>query len=83
MPRPDEDVLYVNDEASFSVSREQHGSRRHFLDVLCGGVGMFERRLEMTAEEVESFRHDPTELITLADQVRKWPERFGQRVSVL
>ena len=72
--------LYIDREASFSVSLEP-STGRYYLDVLCGGIGMFERRLPLTPEEVESFKRDPNEIRTLALQVRTWPERFEARLG--
>lgn len=83
MSRSGEDLLYVSQAGGFSVVRERHGERRHWLDVLCGGVGMYERRLTMTAAEVAEFAADPEALTGLAARVRKWPEVFGERVVTL
>ena len=75
-----EEVLHLDREEMFSVSREGV-TGRYFLDVLCGGVGMFERRLEMNPEEIGWFLHDHQQMKTLVRQVRAWPDRFEGRLG--
>jgi hypothetical protein len=75
------ETVYVNHEDHFSVVRQRGTPDRYFLDVLCGGIGMFERRIEMTPEEIEMFRTNPQDLRVLALKVNKWPERFTERMT--
>jgi hypothetical protein len=78
---PAEELLLVDHDRMFSVSREREGAGRYFLDVLCGGVGLFERRLVLNSEEIGWLHEQRSLLHTLAAQVRKWPERFEGRIS--
>jgi len=77
-----EEILHIDREEMFAVSRERFDGRRYFLDVLCDkSFAQFERRLEMNAEEVEWFLHDPQQFKTLVRQVQHWPHRFTGRLQ--
>lgn len=75
-----EELLQVDREEMFSV-RHDNEANAHYLDVVCGGIAMFERRLTLNAEETNWLRNDPQQFRTLVQQVRKWPERFQGRIS--
>lgn len=75
-----DELLHVDQEEMFSVRRDNE-TNAYYLNVVCGGVAMFERRLTLNAEEADWFRNDPQQFLTLVRQVRKWPERFQGRIS--
>jgi hypothetical protein len=60
--------------------KKEHGE--WVLTVLCGGVGMFERKLTLSKEE-EAYVHDHGEYYVekLATDVSKTPEAFGPRLK--
>lgn len=52
----------------------------YFLDVVCGGVGMYVVRIRLTPEEIEDFKRNETSLDGLARQVSYDPDRFAERL---
>ena len=77
-----EKVLYLDPQGRFSVSKHRW-KREFYLDVLSGRVGVFERRLSLTDEEIRTFEKDAKAMEPLAAQVLAWPERFGSRLKNL
>jgi len=55
-------------------------SEQHFLDVLCGGIGMFSVCIALTADELERYREWGDHFIQkLALDVQRSPDSFAQR----
>ena len=55
-------------------------SNKYFLSVLCGTVGMFEVKIELTEEEEKSYVKKGAEYIDkLADQIRNNPGEYNKR----
>jgi hypothetical protein len=75
-----EKLVYVDPEGRFSLSRHRW-KNEFYLDVPCGRVGLFERRLTLTTGEVQNFERDVATLHVLADEVFVHPEKFGSRVA--
>jgi hypothetical protein len=75
-----EKLIYVDPDGRFYLSRHRW-KNEFYLDVLCGRVGLFERRLTLTDYEVQSFERDAATLEALADEVFAHPEKFGSRVQ--
>lgn len=71
--------LYVDHDDYFTVSRERFGSR-YYLDVLCGEIGVYERRIELNREEIDEFNRDPRALRVLALRLTQWPDRYKDRL---
>ena len=49
----------------------------YFIDVLCGGLAMYNVRLKLSDDELEAFKLDSTALDHLADRVCYSPETFA------
>ena len=75
-----EKLLYVDLQGRFSVSRHRW-KRQFYLDVLCGRVGLFQRRVTLFDDEVSAFERDPSSIAELAEQVFARPETLGTRVQ--
>lgn len=54
---------------SYSVELDE-GTGVHFIDIYCGGIASYSVRFELTAEEVEAFRDDPSALDGLARETQ-------------
>lgn len=46
-------IVHKNDTKMFALFRDYDGS--HYLDVVCGGIGLFEVRVKLTEEEIVRF----------------------------
>jgi hypothetical protein len=62
---------------AYTVLEDWRG--RLFMNVLCGGIAMYDVRIELTAEEIEIFRGDPSGLDALATKIAYSPESFAHR----
>jgi hypothetical protein len=49
---------------------------RYFLSVVCGGVGMYDVEVELSAEFASQCMADRALLSTLSENIRFTPERF-------
>jgi len=75
-------TLYVNQEEMFSVEYDE-ATHSYFIDVVAGGAGLYTMRVRLSEEEIRDFETNPASLINLADRVRKWPDRFQERLQRL
>jgi hypothetical protein len=75
-------TLHVNQDEMFSVEYEA-ATGAYFLDVVAGGAGLYTRRIQLKEDEVIEYKDNPRRLVSLADRVRKWPERFAERLKTL
>lgn len=50
---------------------------RYFLSVVCGGVGMFDVEVELSAEFAAQCLANRTLLDTISEKIRYTPERFA------
>lgn len=58
-------------------------SNTHYLDVLCGGAGMYEVRVKLTSTEVADTSGHWESLDALALKVCRDPDAFADRVTYL
>jgi hypothetical protein len=75
-------TLYANQEEMFSVEYDD-ATNGYFIDVVAGGAGLYTMRVRLSDEEIHEFQTEPARLTALADRVRKWPERFENRLQWL
>ena len=64
----DLETVYSNSEMMFSVLKDKE-SDNHFLEVVCGTIGMYEVTIPLTREEVADFKIDPSRLHRLVKAV--------------
>jgi hypothetical protein len=67
--------LYVNKEWLFTVFQDRR-TQEHFIEILCGTVGMYPVRVKLNRKEVALFKKDPTRLVPLAMKILRSPEGF-------
>lgn len=70
-------ILFKNDW--FEFVRNDTGA--HFLTVLCGGIGLFEHTIRLTAEELALIdEYGEYYLEKLALDIARAPEKFADRL---
>ena len=67
--------VYENFAKGFSVLQDE-GTRKLFIEVMCGEIGWFEVRVPLTQEEVNEFKRDPAQLKYLARKIFDDPENY-------
>ena len=70
--------IYRNKEFMYSVSKNEK-SNDFFIEVACGGIGMYEIKIKLLPEEIETFKNNPEKLNELAKEIAKKPEYFLKR----
>ena len=75
-------TLYVNQEEMFSVEYDE-ATHSYFIDVVAGGAGLYTMRVRLSEQETHEFEANPSSLVNLADRIRKWPDRFEERLQRL
>ena len=48
---------------------------RYYLEACCGGIAMYIARIELTADEADAFRSDPSSIVGLARRVQHHGKR--------
>lgn len=64
----DLETIYSNSEMMFSILKDKE-SDKHFLEVVCGTIGMYEVTIPLTREEVSDFKIDPSRIHYLVKAV--------------
>jgi hypothetical protein len=62
-------VLHTNDAEMFMVKQDE-SSGDIFLNVVVGGIGMYEIEKKMTKEMVDAFHRSPNELLPFVKEIR-------------
>ncbi|MBK8575467.1 MAG: hypothetical protein IPN90_07270 [Elusimicrobia bacterium] len=62
------ETIYSNSGMMFSVLKDKE-SEKHFLEVVCGTIGMYEVTIPLTREEVLDFKIDPSRIHRLVKAV--------------
>lgn len=62
------ETIYSNSEMMFSVLKDKK-SDKHFLEVVCGTIGMYEVTIPLTSEEVADFKMEPSRIHRLVKAI--------------
>jgi hypothetical protein len=69
--------LYDNEKWMFTVLLDEE-TGNHFLEVMCGGVGLYPVRVKLSDEQIQDFRNDPESLFGLASRILQTPSEYSK-----